>query len=167
MPQLEISTFLPQIFWLIISFSTLYIIMWKIAVPKISNVLESRQKRTKDNLDKATKAKHEAEKTISAYEGSIIKARAEAQKEHNTSAKNLSDEIEVSEKEVMEELSGKIAESEAEIQDAINSAMGDIRKISIEVASEAIFRLTGQAPDAKELISATDRVTKAQAEERG
>ena len=118
-------------------------------------------------VDKAAKAKQEAEKTNSAYEGSIIKAHTEAQKDHNTSAKKLADEIEVSEKAVMEELSGKIAESESEIEDAINSAVGDIRKITKEVASGAILRLTGQVPDAKELISAIDRVTKAQAQERG
>ena len=93
MPQLEISTFLPQIFWLVITFAALYVVMWKIAVPGIAEVLESRQKRIEVNLEKAAKAKQEAEETLSAYEDSIKKANSEAQEVQALFAKKLSDDI--------------------------------------------------------------------------
>jgi F-type H+-transporting ATPase subunit b len=158
MPQLEISTFIPQVFWLIVTFSTLYIIMWKIAVPCIADVLEGRQKRIEDNLNKATKAKQEAEKTLSTYENLIKETRAEAQKLHLISAKKTSDTIELSEEKLSDELNIQIAASEEEIQNAINGAMENIQLSAIEIASEAISRLTEQSPDDKELKNASKRV---------
>jgi F-type H+-transporting ATPase subunit b len=135
--------------------------MWKIAVPGIADVLEARQKRIKDNLDKATKAKQEAEETLSNYELSIKEARTKAEKINVISAKKLAKEVEANEAKVSEELSLKITECEAEIQDAINSAMETIRENAIEIAGEAVFRLTEQTPDSKKLISALDRSLKA------
>ena len=75
MPQLEqISTFPSQIFWLVITFAALFFVMWRIAVPRIADVLEARQKRIDDNLDKAETAKKEAEAAIEAYEQSRVVA---------------------------------------------------------------------------------------------
>ena len=162
MPQLEISTFLPQIFWLVITFAALYVVMWKIAVPGIAEVLESRQKRIEVNLKKAAKAKKEAEETLSAYEDSIKKANSEAQEVQALFAKKLSDEIEVSEARVIDELNKKITENDLEIQDAINNAVDNIRKSAIDLASDAINRLTGQAPDKKEINDALERTLKTQ-----
>ena len=162
MPQLDVSTFLPQIFWLVVTFTALFLIMWKIAVPGIADVLEGRQKRIEDNLDKATQAKQEAEETLAAYESSMEEARGEAQILHAQAARQLADEAEASEAKVAEELSGQIAESEAEIQSAVDGAMDSVREIAIEVAGDALHRLTGQAADNKTLTGAVDRVMKAQ-----
>lgn len=162
MPQLDVSTFLPQIFWLVVTFTALFLIMWKIAVPGIADVLEGRQKRIEDNLDKATQAKQEAEETLAAYESSMEEARGEAQILHAQAARQLADEAEASEAKVAEELSGQIAESEAEIQSAVDGAMDSVREIAIEVAGDALQRLTGQAADNKTLTGAVDRVMKAQ-----
>jgi F-type H+-transporting ATPase subunit b len=162
MPQLDVSTFLPQIFWLTVTFTALFLIMWKIAVPGIANVLEARQKRIEDNLDKATQAKNEAEETLAAYESAMAEARGEAQTLHVQAAKQLADEAEAREAEVAGELSGKIAENEAEIQSAVDGAMNNVRKIAIEVAGDALGRLTGNKADEKILTGAIDRVMKAQ-----
>ncbi|MFQ5764023.1 MAG: F0F1 ATP synthase subunit B', partial [Rhodospirillales bacterium] len=61
MPQLDVNTYLPQIVWLVITFTVLFLIMWRVAVPRIADVLEARQKRIDDNLDKAAESKKEAE----------------------------------------------------------------------------------------------------------
>jgi F-type H+-transporting ATPase subunit b len=134
--------------------------MWKIAVPGIADVLESRQKRIKDNLEKASRAKQEAEETFSAYEESIKEARAEAQKMHFISANKLTKEVEASEIILVDELSKIITKNELEIQTAIDNASENIRKSAIDVASEAIQRLTGQVPDVKKLNGAIERALK-------
>jgi F-type H+-transporting ATPase subunit b len=162
MPQLEISTFLPQIFWLVITFFALYIVMWKLAVPRIADVLESRQKRIEDYLEKAAKAKQEAEKTLLSYEVSIQEARAKAQNIHVSFAKKLSEEIEASEIEATEKFNKKITENEIEIQAAIDKIVRNTQESAIEVAVEAINRLTGQLPDKKEINSAIERALKIQ-----
>ena len=43
MPQLNTEYFASQIFWLVISFIILYIVMAKYALPKIANVIETRE----------------------------------------------------------------------------------------------------------------------------
>ena len=162
MPQLEISTYLPQIFWLVLTFAALYIIMWKLAVPSIAEVLESRQKRIEINLEKAAKAKQEAEETFLAYEDSIKEAHTEAHKLYALYAKKLSDEIDVSEAKIVDELNKKITENELEIKDAIDSTVDNVRKSAIELASDAINRLIGQVPDKKEIDGALERALKTQ-----
>ncbi|NQV83990.1 MAG: F0F1 ATP synthase subunit B' [Rhodospirillales bacterium] len=163
MPQIEdVGSFLPQVFWLVITFTALFLIMWKIAVPGIANVLEARQKRISDNLDKATQAKQEADETLSAYEASMAEARSEAQALNAQAAKQCADETEAREAEVADELGRDFAKNEAEIQVAIDAAMSNVRDIAIEVAGDALQRLGGQAADEKILAGTIDRVLKAQ-----
>ena len=78
MPQLDVTTFAPQLIWLTITFTAMFFIMWKIAVPKISDALETRQMRLEDNLKKAEDLKREAEATLAAYEKALADAGAQA-----------------------------------------------------------------------------------------
>ena len=57
MPQLDVTTFSSQIFWLVVSFVALFLIMLRVRVPKISDALEARQKRIDDNLARAQELK--------------------------------------------------------------------------------------------------------------
>ena len=79
LPQLDVSAFPTQIFWLIISFALLYWIMSKMAVPRIAEVLEERQERITDDLETAERLKSEAEKVQADYEKALAEARSEAQ----------------------------------------------------------------------------------------
>ena len=163
MPQIEdVASFLPQVFWLVITFTALFLIMWKIAVPAIANTLEARQKRMEDNLDKAAQAKKEAEETLAAYENAMAEARAEAQGIINEATKLMSEEAEAREAEIAEELGQTLAASEAEIQKAIDAAMEHVRDVAVEVTGAALKRLTGDAPDKKDLSKAVDQAMKAQ-----
>ena len=163
MPQIEdVASFLPQVFWLVITFIALFLIMWKIAVPAIANTLEARQKRMEDNLDKAAQAKKEAEETLAAYENAMAEARAEAQGIINEAARLMSEEAEAREAEMAEELGRTLAASEAEIRKAIDDAMEHVRDAAVEVAGAALKRLTGDAPDEKDLGRAVDQAMKAQ-----
>ena len=61
MPQLDISTYPPQLVWLLITFVALYLVVWKVALPRIVDVRESRQRRIEDDLGKAETLRTEAE----------------------------------------------------------------------------------------------------------
>ena len=74
MPQLEIPDYAPQIFWLIVTFVALLILMWAIALPRISRVLEQRQKHISGDLDQAEKLKQSAQEAMDAYENSLSDA---------------------------------------------------------------------------------------------
>jgi len=79
LPQLNVSTFSSQVVWLVITFVVLYVLMSKIALPRIGEVLEERQNKIDDNLAKAEELKAQAEAALGAYETSLSDARGQAQ----------------------------------------------------------------------------------------
>ena len=62
MPQLDPEFWTSQIFWLILIFSTLYAIIWKIFLPKITDGIENRKLRIMNDLNETQKLKENAEK---------------------------------------------------------------------------------------------------------
>ena len=160
MPQLDISTFSSQIFWLVVTFTTLFLIVWRIGVPKISHVLETRQKRIDDNLLRAEEFKKEAETALKSYQASIEEAHSEAQAilvEANTL---LAEEFNSREAEMVKDLSKRISESEKNISDTVDNAIEKIRDTATEVAASAVERLTGDSPSLDEVTAAVDTVIK-------
>jgi len=158
MPQLEqIATFPSQVFWLVVSFAVLFVIMWRVAVPRISDALEARQKRIDDNLERAAEFKKEAEAAIEAYEKSLAEARAEAQSVIAEANAKLADVIAQREAELGEKLAAQIAASEASIAKAVESAMENLRDVAVEVAVSATERLVGEAPADADAQAAVDK----------
>ena len=67
MPQLNPEFWLAQIFWLIFIFGMLYIMIWKLILPKITESIENRKKHLVNDLDEAQKIKDNAEKKLNEY----------------------------------------------------------------------------------------------------
>ena len=158
MPQLDISTFSSQIFWLVVTFTTLFLIVWRIGVPKISHVLETRQKRINDNVLRAEEFKKEAEAALETYQASLDQARSEAQAilvEANTL---LAEEFNAREADLLEILSKRISESEKNISNTVDNAIEKICDTATEVAASAVERLTGETPSLDEVAAAVDTV---------
>lgn len=161
MPQLDVTTFASQIFWLAVTFIALLLIIWRIGVPKISDALEARQKRIDDNLARAEELKREAEAAMAAYEASLAEVRAEAQTAVHEAHAELLAESAAREAELAELLKKRLAESEASIAAAMDAAIANIRDAAAEVAQSAAERLTGEAPSADDAGAAVDAAIKA------
>ena len=67
MPQLNPEFWTAQIFWLILIFSSLYLIIWKIFLPRITYSIENRKSRVVNDLNEAQKLKEKAEKKLREY----------------------------------------------------------------------------------------------------
>ncbi len=78
MPQFDISTFPTQLIWLAIAFVLLYVLMARVALPRIGQVLEERQEKIDDNLDSAEQLRAETEVDSEAYETALVQAREQA-----------------------------------------------------------------------------------------
>src|SRR5262249_10320731 len=78
LPQLDATSFASQIFWLVIWFVVLYVVISRIAAPKIGGVIAERAGRIKGDLDTAAEAKRASEAAIAAYEKALADARARA-----------------------------------------------------------------------------------------
>ncbi|MBM10239.1 MAG: hypothetical protein CMF69_11870 [Magnetovibrio sp.] len=157
MPQLEqIATFPSQIFWLVMSFLTLFIIMWRIAVPKIVYALEARQERIDNNLERAAELKKEAEITIDNYERSLAKAHSDAQEILAEANSRLSEIIAAREADLVKNLQTKITESEENIATAVNAAAETLRDVAIEATLNATERLIGEPPSHEDVQTAIE-----------
>jgi F-type H+-transporting ATPase subunit b len=143
MPQLDLSTFPPQLAWLLITFVTLYLVVWKVAMPRIVDIRDSRQQRIEDDLGKAEMLREEAEIVSAALEKSHADALAEAQGIHRDTAQSvaearakLQDETAARLSEEIEVAVGRIAEEQA-------AAQGTIPEVAGEVTRAAVQRLLG------------------------
>ena len=156
MPQLDVTTFAPQLVWLAITFGVMFIIMWKVAVPKIADALETRQMRVEDNLKKAEDLKREAEATLAAYEKALADARAQAHDEIQKIQNDLQAAAEKEEAEQNAKLEAKLADSEKAIAKEVAKAMENVRGVAVEIAGAAVERLIGDAQDTSSVEKAVD-----------
>ncbi len=148
MPQLDFAAFAPQIAWLVITFAALYVIMAKFAVPRIADVLEARQKKIDDNLERAQDLRKEAEAAREAYEQALTDARAQAHEEIARVSQELTAKAETEETNLAAALDAKIAASGETIEQAMEDALRGVDALAADVASAAYERLTGDAADA-------------------
>lgn len=160
MPQLDPTFYPSQIVWLVITFVALYLVMWRVVVPRISDVLESRRQRIEDNLERAETLKKEAEAALRAYEKGLADARAEAHGILVEASTRLAEQTAKQEAEVAKKLAARIAASEAEIARAVQAALGSIRDVAAELVQEASQRLIGERPEIAEVGKAVDTVLK-------
>ena len=73
------QTFASQLVWLVITFVLLYVMMAKVALPRIGAHHRERQKHIDDDLAEAGALKTQSDAAIAAYEKALADARARAQ----------------------------------------------------------------------------------------
>jgi F-type H+-transporting ATPase subunit b len=134
MPQLDVSGFPSQIFWLVITFVFLWWLMAKVALPKVGLVLEERQKKINDSLDMAENLRIEARSALDAYEIAISVAHDEARKVVNDANQEGTQASANQLTEMRISLTNQIAEVEAEIESVKEKALEDIGQSAREVA---------------------------------
>ena len=78
MPQLNPEFFVSQLFWLVVTFSFLFIFLWRISLPRIGNVLEKRERKISEDLTAAKELQIEAEKIQETIENQLKQARADS-----------------------------------------------------------------------------------------
>ena len=156
MPQLDVSGFPSQIFWLIITFVFLWWLMAKVALPKVGLVLEERQNKINDSLDMAENLRREAGSELDAYEIAISKAHDEARKVINDANQEGTQASANQLAEMRISLTNQIAEVEAEIESVKEKALEDIGQSAREVAISTLDKLVDIKIPAKTLNAAID-----------
>lgn len=143
MPQLEVGDFAPQIVWLIITFVSLYLISWKLILPRIGDVLEAREERITDDLEEADKLKKEAEEALRTYEEALAEARSKAHEMAAESHAVLMAEAAKRNDALQEKLAAEAAEADKRIAAARAQAVSEIRTVAGDTARAVTARLIG------------------------
>ena len=161
MPQLEqIDTFISQLFWLVVTFVPLYLILWRVALPRISATLEDRQQRIDSDLSRANELAEQAEEVMSAYEGQLAKARGNAQEELHAAAVRAAAEAEARNDSLSAQIAHNSDEARRRIAAARQAATGSIADVAQELAAEAAERLIGKRPEASSVATAVNAALK-------
>jgi F-type H+-transporting ATPase subunit b len=157
MPQLEVSTFLPQLVWLAITFVLLYLLMARVGLPRVGGIIEARRRRIDDDLARAAQLKSEAEAVMAAYQQALAAARAEAQSAVKETTDRLAAEAAERQRQLGETLAQHTAAAERQIAAAKQQALAELHGIAVDVGRSITEKVTGSAPDAPSLAAAVDR----------
>ena len=164
MPQLNPEFWASQIFWLILIFSSLYIIMWKIFLPKISDSIENRKSRVIGDLNETQKLKENAEKKLREYNKIIEDTKKEAKKIIEDNKKKLENDIKSKKQKFNEEIEKELLSVEKEIKSLKKSSISSINKIAAEVSSEVIKQLVGTSVNMSNVSAIVEDISKKEVE---
>ena len=142
-PPMDAHSFPSQIFWLVIFFALLYLLMSKVALPRMEAVLKNRHKAIESDLSKASALKRETETAIQHYEKSLADARANAQGIATETRARIDAEIETERSALEKTLSVKLAEADSRISATKAKAMHDVHEVAAEAAADIVSALTG------------------------
>ena len=160
MPQLNPEFWISQIFWLTLTFGTLYIILSKLILPKISANLELRKSQIQENIEAADKQRKTSENKLKEYEDIILKSKFEAKNIFKEAREKAIKDIN-SKREILDKQIGKeVAQAEEEIKILKNSAPEKIKKISIETSSELVKKLIGAEVNNSSISAIVDDLSK-------
>jgi F-type H+-transporting ATPase subunit b len=155
-PPFQKETFASQLVSFAIAFALLYVIVSKIALPRVGGLLAARQGMIDNDLAEAQRLKDESDAALKAYESDLASARSRAQAIGNEMRDKLSAQSEAERKALEARLGEKLEAAEASIATMRQAAMGNVRSIASEAAAAIVQRLTGAFPDGKTVETAID-----------
>ena len=142
MPQLNPEFFISQVFWLVITFSFLFIFLWKISLPRISSVLEKRKNKIDNDIEVAKKLQTEAEEIHNNIDKQLLAANDQVTTLIKETSNNLQNEATNHLKKIDDELARKIIESANEIEKNKNDSLKNIKDQIQEIAKLILLKLT-------------------------
>lgn len=155
-PPFESSTYASQLVSLVIAFVALYLIVSRIALPRVGGVIDARSNVIEGDLAAAQKLKDESDAALKAYESELAGARSRAQAISNETREKLNAASEAERKTLEDQLSVKLAQAEKTIAATRETAMSNVRGIAADAASAIVQRLTGMLPEGSAVNSAVD-----------
>jgi F-type H+-transporting ATPase subunit b len=142
-PPLDAGTFAPQLFWLALTFGLLYVLVKRLALPRVSEAIEGRRRHIAGDLKRAEELKTETQLALSRYEQAVAEARAKA----SAMAKDLQDKLaadaegERSRQDAL--IAQRLAEAEQRIDQSKARAVASVREIAADAAAAVVTRLIG------------------------
>lgn len=155
LPQLDFSTFPNQIFWLVITLVAIYLILSRVALPRIAGVLAERSGTITNDIAAAEELKLKAEEAEAAYDKALADARAEAQRIIAEAKAEMQVELDEATAKADAEIAAQTAESEARIAEVRAGALEAVREVATDAAGE-IVRALGADADASAIAAAVE-----------
>lgn len=156
MPQLDFSTFPNQIFWLVVAIVAIYLILDRVALPRIGAVLAERQGTITNDIAAAEDLKRQATKAETAYNKALADARAEAQSIAAEARSEIMAELDEATARADAEIAAKAAESAAVIDEIRAGALEAVEAVAKDTAQAIVAKLAPGAADEADIASAVE-----------
>jgi F-type H+-transporting ATPase subunit b len=150
----DATTFPSQIFWLVVFFGLLYLLMSRLALPKMAALIANRRRTMEADLAKASALKTETETAIQAYEKALADARAKAQGIAAETRAKMASEMDAERAALEKKIAAKTAEAESRIASAKAQAMQEVGEVAADTAAEIVSELTGATVSKAEAVKA-------------
>lgn len=161
MPQLCFEWYGNQIFWLVVTLVVIYLVLSRVALPRIAAILAERQGTITNAIANAEDLKVRAAEAEEAYNKALADARAEAQKIAAENREQIQAELDDAIAKADAEIGAKAAESEKAIAEIRAGALDSVREVATETAQAIVAALGGKA-DAKVVSGAVSQRMKGQ-----
>lgn len=153
MPQLDFSTFGNQIFWLLITLVVIYMILSRVALPRISAVLAERQGTITNDIAAAENLKAKAVEAEAAYNKALADARTEANRIIAEAKAEIQADLDRAIATADAQIAAKTAEGEKAISEIRASALENVTEVAKDTAKEIVAAMGGKA-DARSVTAA-------------
>ena len=141
MPQLDSSSFVSQIFWLTITFFTLWFVMSFFIVPRIAEIIDERRNKIDTDIQKAEKVNQKALHILNRYETMLEKANEEINREVSEKKAQIEASAELKKAEISQYLSQKISDNETLIKKEREQTLKAVNDISAQTAELILQKL--------------------------
>jgi len=143
-PPFDPASFGSQLLWLALSFAALYILMSKVALPRIGEILEVRRDRIEGDLAEAERLRQKTDQAIEAYETDLANAKQKAHTIAEETREDIRKDLEAKRVGVEADLAKKMATAESRIQSTKTEALGHVEEIASETAHAMVTNLLGR-----------------------
>lgn len=159
MPQLEFADYAPQLVWLIITFGIMYLLMARVALPRIATVIEERRDRIANDLAQAEQLRRDTDEAIAAYEKALADAKASASAIAQETRDRLNEELAHERRQKEAEISARLEEAEREIANTKERALSHVDEIARDTTAALVEQLLGEEVSQQVLDTAVSQAT--------
>jgi F-type H+-transporting ATPase subunit b len=142
-PPFDQTTFPSQLFWLVVTFAFLFVVMWRVAGPRINGVITTRRDKINSDIAVAQQNRNDAEAASAAYQTALAGARARANALADENRKRVADEIANAKGEADAQAHEATAKAEARMQAMRVDARASVMKAAQDAAITIVAHLTG------------------------
>ena len=151
LPQMDISTFPSQLFWLIITFTALYLFMWKFVIPRLSTTIEERKDKISDDINDAENLNSEASKILENYDDKMNSASLESNEIVSSSKATMNEYLDKLKKDNEIKINAMITESERKIHQQKQQSEQEIKKATIDTIKSIVSKYVESVPSDDEI----------------
>ncbi len=145
MPQLDYTTYANQIFWLVVALVLIYLVLSRVALPRISGILADRQGKITSDIAAAEELKLKAEAAEKAYNQALLDARTEANKIVAEARADIQKDLDRATAKADAGIAAKAAESVKRIEEIRAGAVANVADVARDTAAAIVAALGAKA----------------------